>query len=341
MTGYSLDDFDYALPPERIAQYPLPERSASRLLVVDRAKGTLEDRCFADLAGYLGAGDALVMNSSRVFPARLDGHKPTGGRVEVLLLDPWLVGTGRRRRCLVRPFLKEGQEVLFPGGVKARRVGSDPDGSAILEFDTPDVLAFAKKKGKPPLPPYIKRETVDADAERYQTVYAKDEGSVAAPTAGLHFTAPLVEKIREKGVRICEVVLHVGFGTFQPVRDFESHRMHRERFVLSQETADVLNRVRAEGKKIWAVGTTATRVLETCVLKGNILAGEGDTDLFIVPGTPFEAVGGLVTNFHLPKSTLMILVCAFAGVDLIKKAYAHAIRENYRFYSYGDAMLIL
>ncbi len=355
------EDFDYPLPKDLIAQKPLADRETSRLLVVDRrGEGEFQDRNFLNLLEYLPAGDVLVLNDTKVFPARLLGKKKkTEGKVEVLLLEPFAGKRGQRPflettkkgavpicnpvwRCLIQPVLKEGQEFFLGDGTEALFLKRDADGTALVEFkEVQDVWGLAKKIGTAPLPPYIKREADASDEESYQTVYARNTGAVAAPTAGLHFTKELLEKIQHKGVEILYVTLHVGYGTFKPVEDLESHRMHAEAFELSQETADKINQARSEKRQIWAVGTTSLRVLEPCVQKRRLIPGRGQTDLFIKEGFEFEVTDHLLTNFHLPKTTLLLLVSAFMGEDLRRKAYEHAMREKYRFYSYGDAMLIV
>lgn len=339
----NLSDFDYPLPKELIAQRPLEKRDASRLLVADRKSGELIDRHFSDIKDYLQAGDALVLNDTRVYPARLLGKKKkTEGKVDILLLTPSLKYPERNVwRCLVQPTPKEGQLYEFAGAAAAF-LERDTDGIPLIEFEKDlDVRDFAQKNGTMPLPPYIKREAGEEDKEVYQTVYAQREGAVAAPTAGLHFTKELLGDIQKKGVLAAYLTLHVGYGTFRPVEDLENHRMHSESFELSAEVARQINETKAAGKRIWAVGTTSLRVLETCVQKKKLIAGYGQTDLFIKEPFEFEIADGLVTNFHLPKTTLLLLVSAFMGEKLRKKAYDHAIKEKYRFYSYGDAMLIL
>ncbi len=338
----NLDSFDYPLPKELIAQRPLDKRDASRLLVARRKEKSLEDRRFSDLAELIPAGDMLVLNDTRVFPARLLGKKKkTEGKVDLLLLSP--TEKPRVWRCLAQPALKDGQEIVFPEpGAEAVFTGRDREGIPLVEFlGDLDPRALAEKIGRMPLPPYIKREDEAADKNVYQTVYAKNEGAVAAPTAGLHFTPELLDRLRAKGVGVEAVTLHVGYGTFRPVEDIENHRMHSEAFELKPETADRLNEAKESGRKIWAVGTTTLRVLETCVQKKKLIAGKGDTDLFIREPFPFEAVDRLITNFHLPKTTLLLLVSALMGEDFRKRAYEHAIAEKYRFYSYGDAMVIV
>ncbi len=348
-----LSDFDYPLPKDLIAQKPLDQRDAARLLVTDRATGELRGQRFSDITGIIPAGDILVLNDTKVMCARILGKKrKTGGKVEILLLGPSIssarlnvrYGEGELWRCLLQPVMKEGQEIELNGGngAEAVFVRRDRDGIPLIEFKgIDDVRAFAEKIGTMPLPPYIKREPDATDRTAYQTIYAENEGAVAAPTAGLHFTRELLQEIRQKGVEVLFVTLHVGYGTFKPVEDLENHRMHAEHFECSAETADKINEAKRTGKKIWAVGTTTLRVLETCVQNKKLVPGKGETDLFIKEPFTFEIVDHLITNFHLPKTTLLLLVSAFMGEPLRKKAYEHAIAERYRFYSYGDAMLIL
>lgn len=337
---YSIEDFDYPLPESLIAQRPLERRDECRLLVARRSEETLEELRFGDIAGLISPGDVLVLNDTKVFPARILGRKMTGGKVEILLLAPSNKDP-RRWRVLLQPALKEDQEIRFESGGRAYFRGRDTDGTALVEFEDPDVRSFAAKWGTMPLPPYIRREAETADAANYQTVYASREGAVAAPTAGLHFTPELLLAVGAKGAEIVTLTLHVGYGTFRPVQDIETHRMHAERFMLGADAAARINRARDEGRKVWAVGTTAVRALETCVLKGRVIPGDGETDLFIFPPSEFEAANTLITNFHLPRSTLLMLVGAFMGVDFMKRAYRYAVEKKFRFYSYGDAMLIL
>ncbi len=355
------DFFDYELPKGLVAQEPCASRGESRLLILDRASGTLKDGRFSDVLELIPAGDVLVLNDTKVFPARLVGKKAkTDGKVDLLLLQPYekpratadeTMSMGEVEewkakvlwKCLVQPALKEGQEILFPGDdARAVFLKRDTDGVPIVEFmNGCDPRALASRVGHMPLPPYIKREDAASDRGRYQTVYAKNEGAVAAPTAGLHFTEELLEALRRKGVVVVMLTLHVGYGTFKPVENPETHRMHSEYFEVPDGTADAINRAKAEGRKVWAVGTTAVRTLETCVQNRKIIAGKGETDIFIQEPFEFEAVDRLITNFHLPKTTLLLLVGAMTGGALLKKAYEHAVREKYRFYSYGDAMLVL
>ena len=351
-------EFDYDLPPELIAQTPIERRDASRLMVVDRRSGEIIHRHFCDLPDFLQPGDLLVHNESRVIPARLFARKPTGGRVEVLLLREradrmWeTLVRGRRIRVGTRLALLDGPDGR-PVGAQAEVVELGERGMRVLSFDRP-VLSLARGIGVTPLPPYI--HTPLADAERYQTVYARTRGSAAAPTAGLHFTPELLHRLRDGGVRSVFVTLHVGLDTFRPVKEerIEEHHMHSEHGSLTPEVARRVNRARLGGNRVIAVGTTSVRVLETAalaVVEGRVDAQacpwrpvapfEGDTDLFIYPGFCFRAVDALITNFHLPRSTLLMLVSAFAGKELVDRAYAEAVEERYRFYSFGDAMLIV
>lgn len=341
-------DFDYPLPQDLVASHPAGRRDESRLLVLDRSGGSLRDRRFPDLLEYLAEGDALVVNDTRVFPARLRGRKPTGAQAEVLLLRS-LPGDPERRtwQALVRPGgkLKPGRIVEIAADFQVVVEDSFDDGSRrvrlVGEGDPWDLI---ERHGEVPLPPYIQRPGEAADRERYQTVYARERGSVAAPTAGLHFTTGLLEAIEALGVGVVPVTLHVGVGTFRPVETerVEDHRMHSERFELSEAAAGALNRTRASGRRVWAVGTTSARTLEAAVLpEGTFDGAAGWTDLFIHPPYEFRVVDGLLTNFHLPRSSLLMLVAALAGRRRVLEAYRHAIDRRYRFYSYGDAMLVV
>ncbi len=335
-------DFYYDLPEKLIAQTPLEKRDTSRLLVMDRETGEVKHQHFYDIIDYLHPGDCLVMNDSRVLPARLLGHRPTGGAVEVLLLRD--LGD-KCWECLVKPGRKmqAGSEVIFGSGELTATVKEvKEDGNRIVEFHYEGIfLEVLEQLGKMPLPPYIKAEL--KDQERYQTVYSKNVGSAAAPTAGLHFTKELLEKIREKGVKTAFVTLHVGLGTFRPVKveNIHDHHMHSELCMISEETAKLLNDTKAAGGRIICVGTTSCRTLESLVKEdGTFEAGSKWTEIFIYPGYTFKAMDGLITNFHLPESTLVMLVSAFAGREHVLNAYAEAVRERYRFFSFGDAMAI-
>ncbi len=335
-------DFWYDLPQELIAQTPLERRDASRLMVLDRRTGELLHRRFYDIVEYLNPGDCLVMNDSRVLPARLLGHRPTGGAVEVLLLRD--LGN-RCWECLCKPGKKMqvGSTASFGNGELTAAVREvREDGNRVVEFDYQGIfLEVLERLGKMPLPPYIRQEL--ADQERYQTVYSRETGSAAAPTAGLHFTRELLDAIRAKGVKTAFVTLHVGLGTFRPVKaeEITEHHMHSELCMMSAETADLLNETRRGGGRIVCVGTTSCRTLESLVKEDGMFApGSKWTDIFIYPGYTFKAMDALITNFHLPESTLVMLVSAFAGREHVLEAYAQAVREKYRFFSFGDAMFI-
>ncbi len=355
-------EFDYELPPELIAQTPVEPRDASRLMVVDRRSGEIVHRRFRDLPDFLQPGDLLVHNESRVIPARLFARKPTGGQVEILLLrqrtdDTWeTLVRGRRVRAGLRLALLDGPRGL-PVGVEAEVIEEGEHGMRVLAFDQP-VLPLAERVGVTPLPPYI--HTPLTEANRYQTVYARTPGSAAAPTAGLHFTPELLHQLHRMGVRSVFVTLHIGLDTFRPVSEecIEDHKMHTEYCSLKPEVAEQVNQARLEGHRVVAVGTTSVRVLESAAVKSQgprpdiksqipnpkaqvVRPFEGATDLFIYPGYDFHVVDALITNFHLPRSTLLMLVAAFVGKELLDRAYAEAIRERYRFYSFGDAMLVL
>lgn len=336
-------DFYYDLPEELIAQTPLEQRDASRLMVLSRKTGEVTHRHFYDIVDYLNPGDCLVMNDSRVLPARLLGHRPTGGAVEVLLLRD--LGD-KRWECLCRPGRKMqvGSEVSFGDGELTAVVREvREDGNRVVEFRYEGIfLEVLERLGKMPLPPYIKEEL--QDQERYQTVYSREVGSAAAPTAGLHFTKELLDKIREKGVKEAFVTLHVGLGTFRPVKAEEvtDHHMHAELCMMNAETAKVLNETKQNGGRIICVGTTSCRTLESLVNEDGTFAEKSEwTEIFIYPGYTFKAMDGLITNFHLPESTLVMLVSAFAGREHVLHAYQEAVADRYRFFSFGDAMLIL
>ena len=335
-------DFWYDLPEELIAQTPLEKRDASRLMVLDRETGAVTHKHFYDIIDYLLPGDCLVMNDSRVLPARLLGHRPTGGAVEVLLLRD--LGD-KKWECLCKPGRKMqiGNEVIFGDGeLTAAVTDVTDDGNRIVEFRYEGIfLEVLERLGKMPLPPYIKAEL--QDQERYQTVYSREVGSAAAPTAGLHFTNELLDKIRDKGVKTAFVTLHVGLGTFRPVKaeTVTDHHMHAELCMINAETAAVLNETKRQGGRIICVGTTSCRTLESLVNEdGSFEAKSKWTDIFIYPGYRFKAMQGLITNFHLPESTLVMLVSAFAGRENVLNAYGEAVRERYRFFSFGDAMYI-
>ncbi|MGI4845953.1 MAG: tRNA preQ1(34) S-adenosylmethionine ribosyltransferase-isomerase QueA [Janthinobacterium lividum] len=334
---YSLSDFDFDLPPERIAQHPLPDRSASRLLQLDGDQVT--DRHFADIVDQLQPGDLLVMNNTRVLKARFFGVKETGGQVEVLVER---VQDKRTVLAQVRASKspKPGNRIRLADAFDVT-VGERAGEFFTLHFEG-DVFELIEAHGRLPLPPYIEHNADEFDEQRYQTVYSKEPGAVAAPTAGLHFDQPLLDRLAAKGVKLAYVTLHVGAGTFQPVRveDLSAHQMHSEWYTIPQETVEAVRAAKAAGRDVVAVGTTSLRALESASQSGELEAGSDDTALFITPGYTFKTVTRLITNFHLPKSTLMMLVSAFAGYHEIRKAYAHAIANEYRFFSYGDAMLL-
>ena len=336
-------DFWYDLPEELIAQTPLQQRDSSRLLKLDRVTGQVNHLHFYDIIDYLQPGDCLVMNDSRVLPARLLGHRPTGGAVEVLLLRD--LGD-KKWECLCKPGRKMqvGNEVIFGNGeLTATVVEVQETGNRVVQFHYEGIfLEVLERLGKMPLPPYIKEEL--QDQERYQTVYSREVGSAAAPTAGLHWTQELLDKARAKGVKTAFVTLHVGLGTFRPVKaeEITDHHMHAELCMMTAETADILNQTKAEGGRVICVGTTSCRTLESLVNEdGSFEAKSRWTEIFIYPGYTFKAMDGLITNFHLPESTLVMLVSAFAGREHVLAAYEEAVKERYRFFSFGDAMCIL
>jgi len=344
----NVTDFDYYLPEELIAQHPSDRRDHSRLLVADRKSGQIYHKHFSDIIGYLDPGDCLVMNDSKVLPARLFGTRAgTGAKIEFLLTrhledDRWetLVRPGRKA--------KKGDRIIFTDDFQAVIEGTGEDGTRIVDFDYSGIfMERLEELGKMPLPPYISRPAEEEDKERYQTVYARDEGSVAAPTAGLHFTKELLAEIEKKGVRTAYLTLHVGIGTFRPVKadKVEDHHMHFEEYHVSEKAADAINSTRAAGGRIISVGTTSTRTMESAAVPdGNggwkLCSGTGRTDIFIYPGYKFKLTEGLITNFHLPKSTLIMLVSALYDREHILSIYETAVKEKYRFFSYGDAMFI-
>jgi S-adenosylmethionine:tRNA ribosyltransferase-isomerase len=338
-------DFAYDLPQELIAQTPLEPRDSSRLMVLPRGGGAIAHRHFRDITEYLRPGDVLVVNNSRVIPARLYGQRAdTGAAMELLLLDH---KGGSRFETLVKPGkrARKGASFVFGDGLlRGTILEVQEDGNRIIEFDCPDheIYALLDRIGQMPLPPYI--TTKLEDKERYQTVYSKDLGSAAAPTAGLHFTPELLQKVQEMGVEIAEVTLHVGLGTFRPVKvdDVTKHHMHSEHYSVSTQAAEAIRAAKTEGRRVIAVGTTSCRTLESVAAKyGEVRACAGDTDIFIYPGFQFQVLDGLITNFHLPESTLIMLVSAFCGYENTMHAYQVAVEERYRFFSFGDAMLIL
>jgi len=346
LNGFRLTDYDYALPPDRIAQEPAARRDCSRLMVLDRSTGDVRNLRFFGIVDFFREGDLLVFNDTRVIPARLTARKKSGGRLEIFLLR----NLGKNRwETLIRGKVSPGTGVILEEGKSGVVEQTRPDGIRVVRFDlTEDFLDVLKRFGKIPLPPYIRRNGEERlsrlDRERYQTVFARVPGAVAAPTAGLHFTDELLERIRMKGVETAFITLHVGYGTFRPViaEDIREHRMDRESYVIPEETARKVNAALREGRRVIAVGTTSTRTLESATgFGGGITPGAGTTGLFIYPGYSFRVIRGLITNFHLPRTSLLMLVAAFAGKDRMDRAYRDAIDGNYRFYSYGDAMLIL
>jgi S-adenosylmethionine:tRNA ribosyltransferase-isomerase len=350
---FNIEEYDYNLPEELIAQVPLPDRDQSRLMVVDRSNGSVKDRRFLDLPELLFPGDLLVVNNTKVVPARLFGRKESGGRIEILVLDHPSEKTKNpdTRWCLLRSSKRprKGSHLFFEKDLSGVVEDLVEDGLIQITFQgTLPIDSLLEDRGMMPLPPYIRRKEKDRlselDRERYQTVFAERRGAVAAPTAGLHFTKGLLGRLEKAGISVVHVTLHVGHGTFRPVRtrDIREHRLGYEEYDLSPETAQAIERSKCKGRRVVAVGTTVVRTLESVAgPKGELKSGRGKTDLLITPGDAFRVVDALITNFHLPRSSLLFLVSAFAGLDLIKEAYRTAIAKAYRFYSYGDAMLIL
>lgn len=341
-----LADFKYDLPDELIAQYPTDKRDGSKMMVLDRNKQEVKSKQFSDIVNYFESGDTLVINETKVFPARLIGYKEkTNAQVEVLLLRQL---EDRMWEVLVKPARKVriGNRLIIADEIGCDVIDNTVSGGRVVKFDHngQDFFELVDRVGISPLPPYIKREAEDLDKERYQTVYARKTGAVAAPTAGLHFTDDVLAQLKNNGVNIVPVTLHVGLGTFRPVQveDLSRHQMDSEYYEVPEETADVVNETRRTGNKVVAVGTTTVRAMETVANPDGIIkSGHGWTDKFIYPPYTFKAIDGMITNFHLPQSTLYILVCTFAGHDFTRGAYEQAIEKNYRFYSYGDSMLIL
>lgn len=336
-------ELDFHLPESQIAQHPCPERDASRMLVLNRATGEMTVDTYRNIGQYLRPGDCMALNNTRVLRARLKGQKSTGGKVEVFLLHEISPGTWD---ALVRPSskIKPGAAVHFAGDITATIGDTTQDGHRTVQFNAPDVLSILESIGEIPLPPYIHRDTQDpGDLRRYQTVYAQTPGAVAAPTAGLHITPEILAGLQAKGINTAYLTLHVGYGTFKPVTSntLEQHQVDPEEFEFPQATADLLNQTRAQGGRIVAVGTTSTRVLETQYREGRFHSGAGQTGKYIYPPYTYQAVDVLQTNFHLPKSSLLALVCAFAGTGLTLEAYKYAVSQDFRFYSYGDVMLII
>jgi S-adenosylmethionine:tRNA ribosyltransferase-isomerase len=341
-----ISDFDYELPEDLIAQEPLERRENSRMMVVSRAENSWTNEQFVNFPNYLRETDVLVLNNTKVFPARLLGEKETGAGIELFLVSEI---ENQIWKTLARPArrLKTGTVINFGKKLRARVLEKTDEGHVVVHFESEgNFEEVLDEIGKTPLPPYIKREdgNFEQDRDRYQTVFAKERGAIAAPTAGLHFTPEILKRVRERGVKVVEITLHVGYGTFEPVRvsDLSQHKVLPEQCEISLETAAILNRAKAENSRIIAVGTTTTRALESSVAEnGNFFAGKRLADLTITPGYKFRAIDGLLTNFHLPQSSLLVLVSTFAGYDLIMNSYKHAVESRYRFYSYGDCMLII
>ncbi len=344
-----LSDFDYILPRELIAQYPSETRGGDRLLVLDRRKNSFEEKIFPDVVGYFKSGDVLVLNDTRVMPARIFGRRKTGGKVEIFLINK----NACMATALVRSSgrIREGESILLDSGDEARVLGRSDIGRLVEFRKTPDEIM--RKCGHVPLPPYISRPDEPEDSDRYQTVYASSEGATASPTAGLHFTEEIIDELTKKGVRVAYITLHVSYGTFAPVKEeeVEKHRMHSEFYRVSEENAAIIREARKKNNRIFACGTTSLRTLETVsgfaglsreVLPVSLNKGfEGYTDIFIYPGYKFKTTNALITNFHLPKSTLLLLTSAFCGKELLFRAYDYAIKNRFGFFSYGDAMLIV
>lgn len=340
-----ITEFDFNLPDELIAQEPLEKRESSRMLAVNRTSQNWQDKHFYDFPEFLKKDDVIVLNNTKVFPARLLGNSETGANIELFLVKEI---ENQTWETLARPArrLKIGKKVLFGERLTAEVLEKTEEGRCVVKFEADgDFDGILDEVGKTPLPPYIKREkdSIDKDRERYQTVFARERGAIAAPTAGLHFTPDILQKVKDIGVTIAEITLHVGYGTFEPVRvdDLSKHSVMPEQSEISVETAEILNQAKAENRRIIAIGTTTTRTLESSFLNGKIQAGRRLANLTITPGYKFNVIDGLLTNFHLPQSSLLVLVSTFAGHELIMKAYAHAVEAQYRFYSYGDCMLII
>ena len=337
-----IDDYDYSLPKSLIAQYPTTERTDSRMLYLHRLSGEVEDRQFQDLLALLNPGDLLILNNSKVMPARLYGEKETGGKVE-LLLERVISATQVLSHIKVSKALKPGGVIVLNDGV--RLVMQEREGALyrLALEGADDIFQVMEQQGHMPLPPYMEREDELEDQSRYQTVYARYDGSVAAPTSGLHFTEALLDQLHRKGVQVAEITLHVGAGTFQPIKvdDIAEHQMHQEWIDVPESVCQQIVQTKQQGGRVIAVGTTSVRSLETAALSSKLRSYQGETDIFIYPGFNFQVIDGMITNFHLPRSTLLLLVSAFASRESVLAAYHHAIEQQYRFFSYGDAMLIV
>jgi S-adenosylmethionine:tRNA ribosyltransferase-isomerase len=342
-----LSDFDYDLPDELIARYPAEKRESSRLLVVHRESGELEDRHFTDVLEYVQPKDCLVINDTKVIPARLHGIRETTGAQIEIFLNQRIAGVEEQWHVLAGPAKKAklGEYIRFSDTLRCKVIAEHESGERIVEFESQsDFMSELEKAGSMPLPPYLKREAEESDKQRYQTVYAEQAGAVAAPTAGLHFTPEILAQVAEIGVEIARVTLHTGLGTFKPVEveDIREHKMHYERYVVTEATAERVNRAKRSGGRVIAVGTTSVRTLETVADESGLVhAQEGESNIFLYPPYRFKVVDAMITNFHMPRSTLLMMISAFMGHDLMRKCYSHAVKEKYRFYSYGDAMLIL
>jgi S-adenosylmethionine:tRNA ribosyltransferase-isomerase len=342
----NITEFDFQLPDDLIAQEPLREREKSRMLVVNRSEKKFRDEQFTDFTNFLKSNDCVVLNNTKVFPARLFGISETGAKIELFLVREI---ENRVWETLARPArrLKIGKKVSFGENLSAQVLERNEEGRVFVKFETNgDFDEMLERIGKTPLPPYIRRDdgNFDKDRERYQTVFARERGAIAAPTAGLHFTAQILENIKNLGATVAEITLHVGYGTFEPVRvnDLSQHKVLPEQFGISAETAEILNQAKAENRRIIAIGTTTTRTLETSISKhGKFVAEKSSADLTITPGYKFKAIDGILTNFHLPQSSLLVLVSTFGGCELIMNSYKHAVASRYRFYSYGDCMLVI
>jgi S-adenosylmethionine:tRNA ribosyltransferase-isomerase len=350
-----LSNYDYKILPELIAQTPIENRKNSRLFIIDRKTKSFHHKNFYDITNYINKGDCIILNDTKVVPSRLFGKKVSGGKVELLFLEP--CQTGLEYKALIKPFIAPGNKVFFEKGYECEVISKTDEGNFLVKFNKKKVLDFLQEKGIMPLPPYINRKNglaeklSDFDRKRYQTVYANSLGAIAAPTAGLHFTEDILNSLKEKGVQIAKLTLHVGWGTFKPitVNSLEEHRMMSEKFILNEKNSEIINNAILNGKKIFSVGTTSTRAIET-IANETVFEENGktltkpysnETSIFIYPGHKFKIVNSLITNLHLPKSTPLMMASAFAGRELILNAYKEAVKEKYRFFSYGDSMLIL
>jgi S-adenosylmethionine:tRNA ribosyltransferase-isomerase len=350
-----LENYNYEIPQELIAQKPADKRDASRLFVIDRRSGSFRHQKFSDICDYFSQGDCIIINTTKVVPSRLFGKKISGGKVELLFLNPF--ESGGSYTVLMKPFIEPGKKVYFEDGYECEIKSKTEHGETVVIFNKDDVSSLLESRGLMPLPPYINRknglaaELASYDRQRYQTVYAESPGAIAAPTAGLHFTPEILETLKNKGVKVAKLTLHVGWGTFKPIVSgfLSDHKMMPEKFSIDSENAEIINEAVLNGKKVAAVGTTSTRALESLFAAAGVERGgkklikpySGETSIFIYPGYEFKIINALITNLHLPKSTPLMMASAFAGRELTLKAYAEAVKEKYRFFSYGDSMLIL